>query len=198
MARDAYLFLIPLILLAILFLLLGWGYPALLPALLALFVGFFFRDPERRIPEDPMAIVSPADGKVLKVEGRSEGTFISIFLSIFNVHVNRSPVAGRIERCEHRSGKFRLAFDDRASVENEQVIFEIGDIRFSLIAGLVARRIIPWKEQGDVVRKGDRIALIRFGSRVDMLIPSGVDVDVKPGSRVRGGTSILARRKEQA
>lgn len=197
MARDAYLFLIPLLLLTGLCAVPGWYYLALPLALLALFTAFFFRDPDRDIPGDPAAIVSPADGRVLKVEQQPEGLMISIFLSIFNVHVNRAPVGGKIEQCEHRSGKFRLAFDDRASVENEQVIFRIGDIRFSLIAGLVARRIIPWREEGEEVEKGDRIALIRFGSRVDMLIPQGIEVDVVPGNRVRAGSTVVARRKEQ-
>ena len=192
--QDGYLFALPPILAAILGWYLGFLVPAVVCLLLGAFVLFFFRDPHREIPEDPSAIVSPADGKVVGVKPEGTGSRVSIFLSVFDVHVNRAPVGGRIERCEHRPGKFLLAFDDRASVENEQVVFKIGDITFSLIAGLVARRIIPWKREGDLVRKGDRIALIRFGSRVDLLLPDDCLVLVSRGDRVRAGSSVLARR----
>lgn len=192
-ARDAFLFVIPLLVLASIALLLQWWVLSLILLLLAGFVLFFFRDPERTIPADSDAIVSPADGKVIRVDPLESGTRISIFLSVFNVHVNRAPVAGRIERCIHKPGRFLPAFDDRASVENEQLIFQIGEISFALIAGIVARRIIPWRKVGDRVEKGDRIALIRFGSRADLVIPDGAQLNVTAGDRVRAGTTVLAR-----
>jgi phosphatidylserine decarboxylase len=192
--RDAYYFALPLLILAFVGWSLGFPIPAAALLVLAGFVLFFFRDPDRTIPEDPSAIVSPADGKIVGLAREGGSTRISIFLSVFDVHVNRAPVSGRIERCDYRPGRFLLAFDDRASVENEQVVFRIGGITFSLIAGLVARRIVPWKGEGDLVRKGDRIALIRFGSRVDLLVPEGSRVLVSRGDRVRAGSSVLARR----
>ena len=193
--REAYFFSIPLILVAVISLLTGFLWPGLFLLVLAAFVAFFFRDPERQLPGDPDAILSPADGKVIRIRREGDRPVVCIFLSVFNVHVNRSPVDGKVERSEHRKGKFHLAFDDRASVENEQHVFTIGDVTFALIAGLVARRIIPWKSKGDMVRRGDRIALIRFGSRVDLIVPPNADVVVSEGDRVRAGSSILARRK---
>ncbi|GAB4241611.1 MAG: phosphatidylserine decarboxylase family protein [Acidobacteriota bacterium] len=195
--KDAYYFALPGLVLAAGAAWRGWLWVAVVLLFLAGFVLFFFRDPERVPPDDPAAIVSPADGKVIQVRGSEGGTLVSIFLSIFDVHVNRAPVGGTVGRCEHRPGKFLLAFDERASVENEQVVYEIGDVRFALIAGLVARRIVPWKKVGDQVGPGDRIALIRFGSRVDILLPPGAEVLVQPGRRVKAGVSILAKRRER-
>ena len=193
--REAFSFSLPLIALALLSFYFGLPVLALVLLVVAGFVVFFFRDPNREIPDQPDCILSPADGKVVRVRREDGGTRVSIFLSIFNVHVSRAPVDGRIEQSEHRNGKFLFAFDDRASIENEQHLFRIGDISFALIAGLVARRIVPWKKQGEVVRRGDRIALIRFGSRVDLLVPEDGEVAVSEGDRVRAGSSILARRR---
>lgn len=196
-AREAFSFSLPLVALALLALYVGFPIAAIVLLILAGFVLFFFRDPDREIPTQADCIVSPADGKVVRVVTEDGGTRISIFLSIFNVHVNRAPVEGRIEQSEHRDGRFRFAFDDRASVDNEQHLFRIGDVSFALIAGLVARRIVPWKQEGEFVRRGDRIALIRFGSRVDLLVPADGEVAVVEGDRVRAGTSILARRRKK-
>jgi phosphatidylserine decarboxylase len=197
MVKDAFYFLIPLISLSLVCLYFRWIPASLAFLLLTGFVAYFFRDPERIIPADPEAIVSPADGKVIRVDPLEGSTRVSIFLSVFDVHVNRAPVAGRILEQTYRPGRFHLAFDDRASAENEQMIFKVGDaertITFALIAGLVARRIVPWKKEGDRVSKGDRIALIRFGSRADVMIPSGCEICVAEGDRVAGGSSILAR-----
>ncbi len=195
--REALLFSLPLAALGVVALFFGFPIVAGCLLVLAGFVVFFFRDPERDIPDHVDCIVSPADGKVVRVQREEGGTRISIFLSVFNVHVNRAPVEGRIEQSEHRNGKFLFAFDDRASVDNERHLFRIGDVSFALIAGLVARRIIPWKQKGEFVRRGDRIALIRFGSRVDLLVPEDGEVAVVEGDRVRAGTSILARRSTQ-
>lgn len=192
-ARDGYLFAVPLLAAGLLSLLTAWYWLSVPLLGMALFVLFFFRDPDRLIPSEPEAIVSPADGKVIRVTPEESGTRVAIFLSVFNVHVNRAPVAGTIEECEHQAGRFYLAYDDRASLENEQVRFRIGSIRFALIAGLVARRIIPWKQRGAQVEKGDRIALIRFGSRADILVPADATVIVSVGDRVRAGSSVIAR-----
>src|SRR5688500_16140329 len=131
--RDAYRFLVPLLAAAIVFLILGWTITAAVLILLAAFVAFFFRDPARAIPEDPAIIVSPADGKVVKVERVGGVTQMSIFLSIFNVHVNRSPIAGRIEALDYRKGRFLAAFNHAASTDNERNIIMIGDGRIKLV-----------------------------------------------------------------
>jgi len=200
MARDAWYFLVPLLVVALLAFLLGWVWAAAIILAVAGFVVFFFRDPDRLIPEDTRAIVSPADGRVIKIQPTPEGGCrLSIFLSVFNVHVNRAPIGGAIVRQEHQAGKFYVASDDRASLQNEQLAVTIRgerELRFALIAGIVARRIVPWRKPGDAVAKGDRIALIRFGSRVDMLIPGDCDVTVKQGERVHAGSSIVARWRE--
>ncbi len=196
MARDAYYFLIPLGVLTSLVLLAGWRGFGLCMLMVMVFVAFFFRDPERVIPQDPNEVVSPADGRVIRVDKNDQGTLLSIFLSIFDVHVNRAPVGGVIIQQRYCPGKFLMAFDSRASVENEQLEITIGGSRpltFTLIAGLVARRIISWKKTGEQVEKGDRIGLIRFGSRVDVLIPLGCELVVKQGERVYGGRSVIAR-----
>ena len=200
MAKEACVFLVPLLVLAAAAWAVGWVYPAIVLFGGAAFVAFFFRNPSRTIPGDPRLIVSPADGKVIRVEPQDEGTRISIFLSVFNVHINRAPIQGKITRLSHKKGRFYLAFDERASVENEQVVFTIeGEhiVTFSLIAGLVARRIVAWKREGEMVSRGERIGLIRFGSRADILIPGDYDVRVTQGDKVRGGTSILASWREE-
>lgn len=196
MARDAYHFLIPLAAGAGAAFWLHW-----IPAFYCLvaftaFVAFFFRDPERAIPADPKTVVSPADGKVVRIEPVSEGTRVSIFLSIFNVHVNRSPIAGRIEAMEYHKGKFKAAFDHAASVENERNTITVhGEVRlaFSQIAGLIARRIVCWKKVGDAIEKGERVGLIRFGSRCDIVLPANVRVTAIIGDSVRGGSSPIGR-----
>jgi phosphatidylserine decarboxylase len=163
--------------------------------LLAAFVAFFFRNPAREIPPDPRVIVSPADGRVVRVERVGNVTKLSIFLSIFDVHVNRSPIKGRIEAIEYKKGKFKAAFNHAASVENERNVIMVsqGNLKlvFTQIAGLIARRIVCWKKVGDMVAKGERIGLIRFGSRVDVLFPAGTEATVTPGMRVRGGSSPI-------
>src|SRR5215831_982416 len=198
--KDAFRFLIPLLLSAALAAALGLYLAAILLLLLAGFVAFFFRNPKREIPSDPRVIVSPADGRVVKIERAGNVTKLSIFLSIFDVHVNRSPMAGRIESIDYRSGKFKAAFDHAASVENERNIIMVSDgkmkLVFTQIAGLIARRIVCWKKVGDTVAKGEIIGLIRFGSRVDVLFPAGTEATIEPGMRVRGGSSAIGIIKE--
>lgn len=196
MVRDGYYFLIPILGAATLAYLATLPFLTVLLILCGAFVAFFFRDPERQIPADPRAIVSPADGKVIRLQETEAGyKKLVIFLSVFDVHVNRAPIEGRIVEQKYQPGRFRLAFDDRASVENEQLILTLAGKRsltFSLIAGLLARRIVAWKRKGDAVAKGDRIGLIRFGSRVDVFLPRDCRLAVKEGDRVKGGSSIIA------
>ncbi len=166
---------------------------------LAAFCLYFFRDPERSIPQGPVA-VSPADGKVVAV--KPEGatlTRVSIFLNIFDVHVNRSPIGGSIEKVEYRKGCFHVANREECSTENEQnVVTVAGDgtvVVFKQIAGLIARRIVFNKKPGDRVETGQRVGLIKFGSRVDVLLGPEWEIAVKPGMRVAAGSSAIAHRR---
>jgi phosphatidylserine decarboxylase len=195
--KDAFWFIVPLAASGIAAFWFGINYAGTFLLLLCAFVAFFFRNPARQIPKDPQLIVSPADGRVVKVEKVGNVTRMSIFLSIFNVHVNRSPIAGRIEAVDYKKGKFKAAFDHAASVENERNIVMVSDGRiklvFTQIAGLIARRIVFWKKVGDRVDKGELIGLIRFGSRVDVLFPGGTEATVKVGDRVKGGSTPIGR-----
>jgi phosphatidylserine decarboxylase len=163
------------------------------------FCAYFFRDPERPIPVGPVAL-SPADGRVVRVVAEGDRrTRISIFLNVFDVHVNRAPISGVITDIEYRRGKFLVASGEIASAENEQNILTIRaddgtKVVFKQIAGLIARRIVCTKKVGDVVQAGERIGLIKFGSRVDVIFGPEWYVEVSPGTRVSAGTSVLARR----
>jgi phosphatidylserine decarboxylase len=168
---------------------------------LALFVFYFFRNPSRMIPMEPGVVVSPADGRVVVVKEEENagrpGQRISIFLAIWNVHVNRSPAAGTIQRVEYKPGKFLAAWAEHASLENEQNVFtlssEYGEIVFKQIAGWVARRVVAWKRTGDSVARGELVGLVRFGSRVDLWLPESAEIAVKVGDKVKGGSSVVAR-----
>jgi len=199
MARDAFLFLIPLFAATVTALWLGWMTITVILTGLVLFVAFFFRDPQRAISTDPSIIVSPADGRVVSIEREGDTNRVSIFLSIFNVHVNRSPVAGEVVDVRYHRGRFRAAFSHLASVENEKNTLTIaGDgvtVVCSQIAGLIARRIVCWKDAGHRVEKGERFGLIRFGSRVDLTLPQDVTIAVRVGDRVRGGSSTIGTFK---
>ena len=168
---------------------------------LAAFCLYFFRDPERAIPAGPVA-VSPADGKVVAVKEEGANTRISIFLNIFDVHVNRTPIAGTIADIRYQKGRFLVASQERASSENEQnTVVVQGDgtrVTFKQIAGLIARRIVFDKKLGDVVAAGERIGLIKFGSRVDVMLGPEWELAVRQGMRVQAGASILARLREPA
>ncbi len=198
---DAYRFLVPLAAVAVLALLLGGVAVAAVALTLALFVAFFFRNPHRDIPQGERLIVSPADGKVVKISELPEGSelagghAVSIFLNIFNVHVTRAPVAGLLEKLEYRRGRFKAAYDDEASHVNEQNVLTIrgqgSPIVVKQIAGLIARRVVCWKQPGNLLERGELFGLIRFGSRVDVLLPKEVRVVVRAGDRVKGGTSII-------
>ena len=177
--------------------------------LLALFTFWFFRDPERRIPTEPGVVVAPGEGRVLLVEEADEPTYIggrarkiSIFLSIFDVHVQRSPVAGRVEHRAYRPGTFAVAWLDKASEDNEQASVGIatprGKVLVRQIAGLVARRIVTYPVEGQEVALGERIGIIRFGSRVDLFIPLAWQVVCAPGDRVLEGLTVVARQPSES
>jgi len=174
-----------------------WAVPALL---LALFFLWFFRDPERVIPDAAGAVVSPADGKVTGVSSTSvdgsQRTRISIFLNVFNVHVNRSPIAGTISDVKYQKGKFMNAMSEASADLNEHNTVSVeGDgtvVIFKQIAGLLARRIVFNPKVGDRVQRGERIGLIKFGSRVDVLLDPNAKVQIKVGDIVKGGSSVLA------
>ena len=171
-----------------------------LPVLLAAFLVWFFRDPARRVPSDPGLIVSPADGKVEQAEWietkAGSRVRVSIFLNVFDVHVNRVPVSGVVTLAEYREGQFLNALDAESAVHNEQTLVTVDTgeytISFKQIAGLLARRIICNLHEGDRVIRGERMGLIKFGSRMDVLLPATVELRVKAGDRVKGGSSVLA------
>jgi phosphatidylserine decarboxylase len=200
MVKEGYYFGIPPLVLGIIFFFVHWVAAAIMVLCLSLFCFSFFRDPERNIPTEPGAIVSPADGRVVVVTdeayaGRA-GKRISIFLAVWNVHVNRMPAAGTITSLEYKPGKFLAAMKAEASAQNEQNIFTLAtdsrEIVFKQIAGLIARRVVSWKKAGDVVQRGERIGLVRFGSRADVWVPADARMAVKVGDHVAGGSSILA------
>ncbi|MFN8009379.1 MAG: phosphatidylserine decarboxylase family protein [Terriglobia bacterium] len=198
MAKDAFIYLIPLLILAGAFWAFGIRPLAAIFLILSLFIAFFFRDPDRAIPQDPHAVVSPADGKVIEILQQAGGrTRVSIFLSVFDVHINRAPVEGVVESIRYTPGKFLPAFQSTASGENERnnLVIDQGSykIEVSQIAGILARRIVCWKKVGDRVQKGERFGLIKFGSRVDVFLPGNVILAVKKGDRVKGGSTLLGR-----
>jgi phosphatidylserine decarboxylase len=206
MVRDGYFYALGLLLAGIA---VGWLLQpawALLPLLLAVFFLWFFRDPERSIPDNAGAVVSPADGKVTDVSqstASGEKTIrISIFLSVFDVHVNRSPIAGVVRDVRYQRGKFLNAMNQASAELNEQNIVGVeGDgqlVVFKQIAGLLARRIVFTPRVGDRLQRGQRVGLIKFGSRVDVLLDATATMQVKVGDRVRGGASVLAYLRPQS
>jgi phosphatidylserine decarboxylase len=170
------------------------------PIVLALFFLWFFRDPNRKVPTGEGQLVSPADGVVTEAEWietvSGSRLRISIFLNVFDVHVNRAPAAGIVKLVEHRPGGFMNAMNPESVLSNEQtlVVLDAGgyDVSYKQIAGLLARRIVCTLKPGDRVERGQRVGLIKFGSRVDVLLPAEAALKVKPGSRVSGGSSVLA------
>ncbi|PYT40290.1 MAG: phosphatidylserine decarboxylase family protein [Acidobacteria bacterium] len=201
MVKEGYYFGVPPLVLGGVSYLLHWYAAAAVLVFLALFIFSFFRDPERVIPAEAGAVVSPGDGRVVVVREEENagrpGKRVSIFLAVWNVHVNRAPAAGTITKLEYRPGKFLAAMRERASVENEQNVFTLstdaGEMVFKQIAGLIARRVVSWKKAGEKVARGERIGLVRFGSRVDVWVPKEAEILVKVGENVKGGASVLAR-----
>jgi phosphatidylserine decarboxylase len=206
MVRDGYFYALPLLAAAAL---LGWlTRPAwaIVPCLLALFFLWFFRDPERAIPTDADAVVSPGDGKVTDVSivtvGNEQQTRLSIFLSVFDVHVNRSPIAGVIRDVRYQRGQYLNAMNKASAELNEQNVVTVEGngqtVVFKQIAGLLARRIVFYPKVGDRLDRGQRVGLIKFGSRVDVLLDASARVNVKIGDRVKGGASVLAYLQPQS
>ncbi|MDH4264012.1 MAG: phosphatidylserine decarboxylase family protein [Deltaproteobacteria bacterium] len=202
-AKEGAIFILPLAALSLILWILWFTACAGFFSLLTLFVVYFFRDPERSIPPGEKAVLAPADGKIIKVEPCWEEYLlkgptlkVSIFMSLFNVHVNRIPLTGRIIDSSYHTGKFIRANLDKASTMNEQnaLLMEAPDgtrLLFVQIAGLIARRIVCWIKKGDVVERGCRFGMIRFGSRVDVYLPANTRLQAQIGQKVLGGQTIL-------
>ncbi len=178
----------------------GYGVVALLLALLAASLGAFFRDPERQSDDPPNCVLSPADGRVVEVKSGDRGVEIAIFLSVFNVHVTRSPVAGRLVEWRRIAGGYAMAFRERASDNaRHRVIIESqgGNVELSLIAGALARRIVPFVAPPAELERGERMALIKFGSRAELRLPAGYSAVVSVGEQVRAGQTVVAETTAQ-
>jgi phosphatidylserine decarboxylase len=202
-AREGYPFIVFIAFATVISAMLGYESIAVILVFLTGFVFYFFRDPERIIPEAEDAVVSPADGKVILVEKIFDDRFVhehvykvSIFMSIFDVHVNRLPFTGEVEKIQYAPGSFYAANTDQGGLANEHcaVILSISEnLRYAVVqvAGLVARRIVCWAEKGDTIKRGSRFGLIRFGSRVDIYLPRQMQLEVRSGQRVRAGETII-------
>lgn len=199
---DGLLYVIPLTLLSLLIVFLGRPLISLFTMLVAAFIAFFFRNPERGIPQEEGIIVSPADGKVILIQDiyekgclNDKAIKLSIFLSLIDVHINRIPCSGEVVDVNRKSGNFLAAFKDEASIENESISICISHNKHKIlvkqIAGLLARRIICWVNVGDKVERGQRYGLIKFGSRIDIFLPPRIELKVKIGDKVKGGETIL-------
>jgi phosphatidylserine decarboxylase len=203
MVRDGIPYVVIPLVLAVLPVLFGYWLLAIPFVLVAAFMAYFFRDPERTVPVEPGIVVAPADGLVTIVrlaDGRvNPESLISIFLSPLDVHVNRSPIGGVINEIAYKKGKYLMATKGDSRLLNEQNTLTIqGDeltVRCTQIAGILARRIVCWKQAGDRVKCGERFGMIKFSSRTDVLLPPNVDVIVREGTRVRGGVTIVGRIK---
>jgi len=180
---------------------LGFWYIGLLFFVVMVFMAYFFRDPKRVSPDDPDVVVSPADGRVTRIDSvtaeASAPTLISIFLSPLDVHINRSPIRGKIVDVVYSPGKFLMATNEKATLVNEQNALTIQGEKITVvckqIAGILARRIVCWKGKGDQVNLGERFGMIKFSSRTDVLLPANVKVTVAEGDRVRGGITVIGR-----
>lgn len=184
----------------------GWWLVAIPLLFLTAFMAYFFRDPARDSPADASLVVAPADGRVTRVQRVDERaadspTVVSIFLSPFDVHINRAPLAGEVSDISYTKGKFMIATREAASLVNEQNALTIRGARVTIvckqIAGVLARRIVCWKNVGDRVALGERFGMIKFSSRTDLILPSEVEVSVRVGERVRGGVSIIGRIRDE-
>ncbi|MEK6280425.1 MAG: phosphatidylserine decarboxylase [Acidobacteriota bacterium] len=202
MAREGIVYVTVPGFLAIVAGLLGYWPVGIVFGVLTAFMAFFFRDPRRESPEDASVVVSPADGRVTRVQrvddsSDSSPTLVSIFLSPFDVHINRAPIAGEITSVTYMKGQFLIATNEKASLVNEQNALTIEGEKITVvckqIAGILARRIVCWKHAGERVALGERFGLIKFSSRTDLVMPAAVSVLVKEGDRVKGGTTIIGR-----
>ena len=204
MTREGILFPLPFLILAAGFFILFYKfvifpfvYVSTVFFFLALVIMLFFRDPKRRVPEGEKLILAPADGRIIKCDNASGSASLSIFLSIFNVHVNRSPVSGRVKAVNFRRGKFLAAFKDKAQWANQRNEIEIetasGTVEMHQVSGSIARRTIFKPEKGQVLKAGERVGIIRFGSRVDLVMPEGSQLNVRLKQKVIAGETILGR-----
>jgi phosphatidylserine decarboxylase len=201
-AREGVPYILVPAILGLALLAIGYWPVALVFLFLCAFMVYFFRDPKRQPPNDPDLVVSPADGRVTRVSTMAPGqaesaTLVSIFLSPLDVHINRAPIAGQVTDVSYVKGKFLMATDERASLVNEQNALTIEGEGLTIvvkqIAGILARRIVCWKHKNDRVTLGERIGLIKFSSRTDLVLPSNVKVVVTEGMKVRGGTTVIGR-----
>ena len=202
-AREGYPFIVFAAFATFIVALLGYDLIALITLFLTGFVIYFFRDPERISPDDEDVVVAPADGKIILVEKIFDDRFvnehvykISIFMSVFDVHVNRVPFAGEVEKIQYGPGSFYAANTDQAGLANEHcgVIFSTEkNFRYAVvqIAGLLARRIVCWVEKGDTIARGTRFGMIRFGSRVDLYLPQNIQLEVSSGQKVKAGETVI-------
>ncbi|HMQ03313.1 MAG TPA: phosphatidylserine decarboxylase [Pyrinomonadaceae bacterium] len=197
MAKEGFPFVLTPMIAALIAAYLGLWLVAGLLALLAGFMAYFFRDPNRRVPSEGGLIVSAADGRVTRISEAENGKTVSVFLSPLDVHINRSPIAGDVVQIEYIRGRKGPATNDEASFTNERNSITIRNddvtVVCTQIAGIVARRIVCWPKVGDRLERGERFGLIKFGSRTDLLLPGSVEVAVEVGDRVIGGESVIAR-----
>jgi len=200
-AKDAFLYILALLAVSIIFYFI-YIPVSIITTVLLVFVLYFFRNPYRKIPDGENLIVSPADGRVMSIQEIDEPAFlgskaikVSIFLSIFNVHINRSPIEGTVKYIKYRPGKFLPAFKSHASEINERNAVGVEGKRIKVlvhqITGLIARRIVCWVKPGDSLQKGERFGLIKFGSCTEIIVPTGIDIRVKPGDKVKGGKTVI-------
>jgi len=202
MVRDGIPFVVVPLVLAVVPILFGYWWVAIPLVLLALFMAYFFRNPRRSIPLEPGLILAPADGRVtlVRLAGEHEPeSLVSIFLSPFDVHINRAPIEGEIVDISYKTGEFLMATRDESRLRNEQNSLTIKGkevtVRCTQIAGVLARRIVCWKQRGEGVKCGEPFGMIKFGSRTDLVMPSTVEIIVRAGMRVRGGESIIGKIK---
>src|SRR5438034_11319301 len=207
-AKEGWLFLIPVVILFIAALLVQWTIAAIVLGLLGLFLINFFRDPHRAGSEHHVDVLSPADGTVVQIKDVDDGAIwpgltrqVSIFMSVFDVHVNRAPITGRIVHYRYNPGKKLAAFAEKSSSENEQNLIVLtddrgGTVAFKQIAGLLARRIVFDKKEGDTVVRGERVGMIKFGSRVDMFFPAAAVIKVQMRDKVKVGLTVVAELEE--
>jgi phosphatidylserine decarboxylase len=197
MVKEGYPFVIIPLVIAVIFAFFQLWIGVGLFVFLVLFMAYFFRDPSRKVPNEANIIVSAADGRVTRVENRETGKFVSVFLSPLDVHVNRSPISGKITQVDYVFGKKMPATSNNASLVNERnsltIEGENATVVVTQIAGIVARRIVCWNKKDDYLERGQRFGLIKFSSRTDLLMPQNVEVLVKEGDRVVGGETVIAR-----
>jgi phosphatidylserine decarboxylase len=202
LARESIPFIVIPAVLGVLSLVFGFWYLTIIFALVVAFMAYFFRDPRRVPPQDPNVVVAPADGRVTRIktlvsDNGESSTFVSIFLSPFDVHINRSPIAGKVVDISYSPGKFLMATNEKASLVNEQNALVIKGERVTVvckqIAGILARRVVCWTTKGDNLALGERFGMIKFSSRTDLILPANVNVTITEGSRVTGGVTVIGR-----